>query len=565
MGCPPFALIGNNLTFSVTTHDPDTGVLTDADAVPAYRVYEDETGTAILTGSMAKLDDANTTGFYSEQLAVTSGNGFEDGKSYNIYITATVDSDEGGLSYSFNALSATRGAAGTALPAVAADGAGGLPVSDAGGLDMDAIGTSVAAIENDTGTSGVLIAADAITATAIQNNAITADKIATGAIDADAVAADFFDEVNAQVDTALSDIHLDHLLAADYDPSSKPGTATALLNELIENDGGVSRFTANALEQGPSGTESAVLVSTTVASINSQTSIVLTAGADFDDAYNDQSIVLYDASNNDYPSVRKVSDYTGATKTVTLDSAPDFTIAASGDGVKIFQTAPGTSAPTAAQVADAVWDEAASGHTTAGTFGEQCGTDIDAILTDTAEIGAAGAGLTAVPWNSSWDAEVQSECNDALVALGLDHLVSAAVTGTDVTDNSIFAYIVSKSATADWDDFDNTTDSLQAITDDSTTGLGYLVVAESAVDDASATTSAFDTDLTEATDGHYDFLLLHMTSGAASGQCRWIGTYTGSGGNIELTEPLEDAPADNDTFVILAYRHPEMVGGTSGI
>ena len=61
-------------------------------------------------------------------------------------------------------------------------------------------------------------------------------------------------EVNAQVDTALSDIHLDHLLAVDYDPASKPGAGTALLNELVENDSGVSRFTANALEQAPSGT-----------------------------------------------------------------------------------------------------------------------------------------------------------------------------------------------------------------------------------------------------------------------------------------------------------------------
>ena len=60
-------------------------------------------------------------------------------------------------------------------------------------------------------------------------------------------------QVNTEVDTALADIHLDHLLAADYDPASKPGTATALLNELIESDGGVSRFTVNALEQGPSG------------------------------------------------------------------------------------------------------------------------------------------------------------------------------------------------------------------------------------------------------------------------------------------------------------------------
>lgn len=82
-----------------------------------------------------------------------------------------------------------------------------------------------------------------------------------------------------------------------------------------------------------------------------------------------------------------------------------------------------------------------------------------------ARIGANGAGLSAVPWNASWDAEVESEVNDALVALGLDHLVGAAVTGTDVTDNSIIAKLVSASATADWDDFVNTTDALQAVRD----------------------------------------------------------------------------------------------------
>src|SRR3989304_2175573 len=40
--------------------------------------------------------------------------------------------------------------------------------------------------------------------------------------------------------------------------------------------------------------------------------------------------------------------------------------------------------------------------------------DTAAILVDTAVIGAAGAGLTAVPWNATWDAEVQSEVDDAL-------------------------------------------------------------------------------------------------------------------------------------------------------
>ena len=60
-------------------------------------------------------------------------------------------------------------------------------------------------------------------------------------------------EVQSEVQDAIEANHLDHLLAVTYDPASKPGAADALLNELVENDGGVARFTANALEEAPTG------------------------------------------------------------------------------------------------------------------------------------------------------------------------------------------------------------------------------------------------------------------------------------------------------------------------
>jgi hypothetical protein len=107
-----------------------------------------------------------------------------------------------------------------------------------------------------------------------------------------------------------------------------------------------------------------------------------------------------------------------------------------------WTTGGGGSAPTAAAIADAVWDEATSGHTSSGTFGEQVKTDIDAILLDTAEIGSAGAGLTAVPWNASWDAEVQSECTDALNAYDpptkaeMDAMWTTAATESYASDNA---------------------------------------------------------------------------------------------------------------------------------
>lgn len=87
--------IDDLLTFYANTTRFDTGNATDADAVPSYRVYEDETGTAILTGNMALLDSANTAGFYSEQITLSAANGFEKGKSYAIYIAATVNSIAG--------------------------------------------------------------------------------------------------------------------------------------------------------------------------------------------------------------------------------------------------------------------------------------------------------------------------------------------------------------------------------------------------------------------------------------------------------------------------------------
>lgn len=52
-------------------------------------------------------------------------------------------------------------------------------------------------------------------------------------------------------------------------------------------------------------------------------------------------------------------------------------------------------ADAVAEIADAVWDEATTGHTTSGTFGEQLKTDVDAILADTGTDGVVVASLAA--------------------------------------------------------------------------------------------------------------------------------------------------------------------------
>jgi hypothetical protein len=124
---------------------------------------------------------------------------------------------------------------------------------------------------------------------------------------------------------------------------------------------------------------------------------------------------------------------------------------------------------------DAAWTtgtslDAAGIRSAVGLASANLDTQLAAIESQTDDIGVAGAGLSAIPWNASWDAEVQSEVDDALVARGLDHLLNASVAGADIADNSIIAKLVSKSATADWDSYDNTSDSLEAISDGAGSG-----------------------------------------------------------------------------------------------
>lgn len=76
----------------------------------------------------------------------------------------------------------------------------------------------------------------------------------------------------------------------------------------------------------------------------------------------------------------------------------------------------------------------------------------------------------------------------------------------------------------------------------------------SAVNDVGATTTEFDTDLTEASDDHYNGDLVVFTSGNLQGQATRISDYTGSSKNITVNPALTEAPADDDTFIIIPNR-----------
>ena len=88
---------------------------------------------------------------------------------------------------------------------------------------------------------------------------------------------------------------------------------------------------ANLWEEEQTAT---LLLSTTIATVTSQTVFTLTAGASVNDAYNDQVVIITDASGRTVKGRAVVSDYVGSTRTLTLSAATSFTIAA-GDSIRI--------------------------------------------------------------------------------------------------------------------------------------------------------------------------------------------------------------------------------------
>ena len=79
-----------------------------------------------------------------------------------------------------------------------------------------------------------------------------------------------------------------------------------------------------------------------------------------------------------------------------------------------------------------------------------------------------------------------------------------------------------------------------------------LIVEESSVNDASATTSAFITNLISSVDDFYSDDTLVFISGSLTGQSRIISDYNGTTKAVTFDETWTSAPADSDEFILLA-------------
>lgn len=241
---------------------------------------------------------------------------------------------------------ATRGGM-TALPNASADAAGGLPISDAGGLDLDAV------------LSG--------------NTPQTGDSYARlGAPAGASIAADI-----GTVDTVVDGIQTDLSNGTDG-----LGALKAIMDTsgVVVSDKTGFRLSATGVDdifdEALSGHTSAgsfgaamYLARSNTAQAGASTTITLDASASStDDFYNNNWIWI--VSGTGAGQGNTISDYNGTTKVATVQDT--WATNPSSDSVFVIMPRgglPGASAPTAAAVADAVWDEAMSDHVSEGSFG----------------------------------------------------------------------------------------------------------------------------------------------------------------------------------------------------
>jgi hypothetical protein len=92
-----------------------------------------------------------------------------------------------------------------------------------------------------------------------------------------------------------------------------------------------------ALGKALTGADFGLLLETTVASVTSQSIIVLTDGSTFDSAYSTRLITIQDASDLRFIDVVCPSAYTGATKTLTMSTPTATFSVAAGDTVRVYK------------------------------------------------------------------------------------------------------------------------------------------------------------------------------------------------------------------------------------
>lgn len=261
----------------------------------------------------------------------------------------------------------------------------GAPAGASVSADVAAIKTQTAAIEVDTQDIQARLPA------ALVSGRIDASvgAMATGVLTATAIAADAITDAKVASDVTIASV------------TGSVGSVTGAVGSVTGNVGGnvvgsVASVTGNvggnvvgsvgSVTGNVTGSVGSVAsggitraslaadtglqpIRSNTAQAGASTSITLDASASSTTNFYNNDLVLITGGTG-VGQARYITAYNGATKVATVAAwatNPDNT---STFAILPADSIPGATAPTAAQVADAVWDEALSGHLTAGSTGE---------------------------------------------------------------------------------------------------------------------------------------------------------------------------------------------------
>lgn len=133
--------------------------------------------------------------------------------------------------------------------------------------------------------------------------------------------------------------------------------------------------------------DNTLMLQATIDTYSSNTEFIIDSGSTVNDTYLGCTIIIRDASDASVKAVGIISDYLGASKTITLsyDPNPLFTFAV-GDSINIIAVPNKVSPATQTQLVASTWSENSVGYSLPGTFGNvirNLGSNLNSLLLST--------------------------------------------------------------------------------------------------------------------------------------------------------------------------------------
>lgn len=280
-----------------------------------------------------------------------------------------------------------------------------------------------------------------------------------------------------------------------------------------------------------------------LAQAGTSNTVTLDSGANATDDYYKHARILV-AGGTGLEQERIVVDYVGSTRVATI--APPWVT--NPDTTSVLEVLPGlahaetNSKTVKVGLAQAATSSSITLATDASSVDDYYNDDVVIIDAGTGEgqeriitdyNGTTKVASIVPDWITTPDTTSEYIVEEALTVTGLIEAAPLAAVADEVLDEALSGH--------------NTAGTLGKAVRQMKEGL---ISEESSVNDAGATDTSFITNLTEASDDHYNDLTMVFTSGALTGQSRVIADYNGTTKTVTFDEAWTEAPADADDFII---------------